>query len=138
MKLSKKQFYLLSFTWGLPMSLVGLVVCGILKNLGYKPQKYGHCYRIEIGKSWGGLCLGWLFLTGKNPSEHTKNHELGHGYQNACLYGWIMPILSIISAVRYWLCVFGVKIDYYSWRFEAQASEIGDEIMKKFKEREDA
>lgn len=128
-KISKKQFYILSFTWGLPMSLVGLVVCGILKCFGYKLKKHGHCYHIEIGKNWGGVSFGWLILTGKNASEDTKNHELGHGYQNACQYGWFMPIPSIISAVRYWLDRFGVKFDYYAWSFEANASKIGNEIM---------
>jgi hypothetical protein len=39
--MKKFLFYLLSFTWGLPMTLVGCVVSFILLSLGYKPKKYG-------------------------------------------------------------------------------------------------
>lgn len=128
-KISKKTFYLLSFTWGLPMSIIGAIVCGVLMLCGYKPQKYGHCYYIAIGNGWGGLELGWFFLVSNPEKESIKKHELGHGYQNACLFGWFMPILSIISACRYWLKKAGIKIDYYAWWFEKRANEIGEEIM---------
>ena len=128
--LDKKQFYLLSFTWGLPMSLVGVLVCAVLMVFGYKPKKYGHCYCIAIGERWGGLELGWLFLVSKTSGESTYKHELGHAYQNACMFGWAMPIFSIISACRYWLRHWGVKIDYYKWFFESQANDIGAYIMK--------
>ena len=127
--ISPMKFYVLSFTWGLPMSIVGAVVCGVLLCFGYKPKRYGHCCHIEIGKGWGGLNLGWVFLTGKDASVSTKNHELGHAYQNACLLGWVFPFFTIISATRYWLKRFGAKFYYYKWWFEAQASKIGAEVM---------
>ena len=99
--IGKAKFYLLSFTWGLPMSLAGAAVCGVLMCFGYRPRKYGHAYYIAIGESrWGGLEFGWFFLTSKNGSESIKRHELGHAYQNACILGWVSPIFSIISAVR--------------------------------------
>lgn len=127
--ISRMNFYALSFTWGLPMSVVGLIVCATLMCFGYKPKRYGHCFHIEIGEGWGGVNLGWLFLTNKGASEHTKRHELGHGYQNACILGWGFPIFGLVSAARYWLKRFGVKIDYYAWWFESQANEIGAEVM---------
>ena len=127
--ISTRKFYALSFTWGLPMSLIGLLVCGTLMCFGYKPKRYGNCFHIEIGKSWGGLNLGWFFLTSKGASDRTKNHELGHGYQNACQLGWVFPIFTIISAARYWLKRFGVRLHYYGWWFEKQANEIGAEVM---------
>lgn len=124
------RFYALSFTWGLPMSLIGIIVCAVLMCAGFKPKRYGYCFCIEIGMGWGGLELGWLFLCEKGASAATKKHELGHAYQNAFVLGWAMPIFSIISATRYWLKNFGFKIDYYSWWFEKQASEIGSGIME--------
>lgn len=127
--MTRSEFYRRSFTWGLPLSLIGAIVCGVLMIRGYKPKRYGYCYYIAIGKSWGGLELGWFFLTDKNETEFIKNHELGHGYQNT-RYGFIMPILSILSACRYWLKQLGVKIDYYSWWFEKEACEIGNEVTK--------
>ena len=129
LKINTRKFYVLSFTWGLPMSLIGLVVCGVLMCFGYKPKRYGNCFHIEIGKGWGGVNFGWFFLTDKGASERTKNHELGHGYQNACLLGWAFPVFSIISAARYWLKRIGVKFSYYGWWFEKQANEIGAEVV---------
>lgn len=128
--LKRWQFYLLSFTWGLPMSIAGCVVCGVLMCFGYKPKRYGHGYHIEIGENWGGLNLGWFFLTNKGASDRTKRHELGHGYQNACTLGWVFPVFGIISAARYWLKRFGVRINYYAWWFESQANKIGAEVMR--------
>ena len=128
--ITKKKFYGLSFTWGLPMSLVGLIVYGVLRCFGYKANKYGYCYHIEIGGNWGGLNLGWVFLTGKNASKFTKNHELGHAYQNALIFGWVMPIMTIISATRYWISRLGVKLDYYAWSFESEANRIGGLVME--------
>ena len=127
--ISPVKFYVLSFTWGLPMSLIGVIVCVILRCFGYKPKRYGHLWHIEIGKNWGGVNLGWLFLTNRGASDRTKNHEVGHGYQNACQLGWVFPIFGIISATRYWLKRFGVKLNYYGWWFEYRASEIGSDVM---------
>lgn len=129
-RLNKKLFYLLSFTWGLPLSFIGVLVCLALMVFGFKPKRYGHCYYIEIGKGWGGLEFGWLFLVSKTASESTYKHELGHGYQNACMYGWFTPVLFIIAACRYWLQRAGVKMDYHKWFYEAQANKIGADVME--------
>ena len=100
--MSKFIFYLLSFTWGLPMTLIGCIVSLVLLMMGYKPKKYGYTWYFEIGNNWGGLELGMMFLTSKNPSTHTKNHEVGHTLQN-CYWGPLTPfVISIPSAVRYW------------------------------------
>lgn len=129
--ISPLKFYILSFTWGLPMSLLGLIVCGVLMCFGHKPKRYGHCYYMAIGsKNWGGLELGWFFLTDKSERTTTKRHELGHAYQNACQFGWVYPFLWCISIVRYWLKRFGAKFNYYAWWFEGRANEIGAEVMR--------
>lgn len=125
------QFYLLSFTWGLPMSIIGLLVCGALMCLGHKPKRYGHAFYIPIGKTWGGLNLGWFFLVDSNEHEHNLQHELGHAYQNACKLGWIFPLYGIKSAARYWYARLIKPIDYYSWWFESEANDIGKEVMTK-------
>lgn len=100
--MSKFKFYLLSFTWGLPVTLVGLVVALVLRIAGHKPTKYGYCLHFEVGNSWGGVNMGIVFLTSKNPSTRTKNHEVGHALQN-CYWGFLMPfVIAIPSAARYW------------------------------------
>lgn len=125
------QFYLLSFTWGLPMSLLGCLVCGVLMCFGKRPKRYGHAFYIPIGGGgWGGLELGWFFLVDKYESEFIKNHELGHAYQSACILGWAYPIFWLIAIVRYWVHRFGVHLEYHKWWLERQANDIGSELMK--------
>ena len=127
--ISKKKFYVLSFTYGLPMSIFGLIACGFFKLCGKEIKKYGHAYYVEFGKGTSGLELGWFFIVNKGTSDFLKRHELGHTYQNACIYGPIMPILGFVSLCRWCLKKIGAKIDYYKWFFEKQANEIGTAVM---------
>lgn len=95
-------FYILSFTWGLPLTLIGASVALVLTFKGYKPKRYGYCIFYEVGENWGGLNLGLFCFISKNVSKSTKQHEFGHGLQN-CLYGILTPfIVTIPSAIRYW------------------------------------
>jgi hypothetical protein len=132
---NKFLFYFLSFTWGLPMTLIGCLVAAVLLICGCKPQKWGYCYYFEIGEKWGGLNLGPIFLVNKNASNNLKAHEGGHGLQN-CIFGLLMPfIICIPSVIRYWYreirkiirkpCVIG----YYDIWFEKQASELGNKFI---------
>ena len=114
------------------MTLIGCIVALVLKARGYNPQRYGYCWHFEIGERWGGLNLGVVFLTSKNPTIHTKNHEHGHAIQN-CLYGFLFPFMvTIPSAVRYWyirLTPNKKHPPYDSIWFEGQATELGNELM---------
>ena len=100
----KKFFYwFLSLTWGLPMTLIGFIVALVLFVTGHKPHKFGYTFYFKVGKNWGGLELGAIFLTDSTPSEHTLCHEHGHGLQNI-IFGPLMPfVVCIPSAVRYGL-----------------------------------
>jgi hypothetical protein len=85
------------------MTAIGSVVALALLITGHKPEMYGHCIHFKVGNNWGGLELGMFFLTDRTPSDSTKNHEHGHGFQNAVL-GPLFPFLvAIPSATRYWL-----------------------------------
>ena len=138
MKLNKFLFYLLSFIWGFPMTIIGCIVGVVLLSLGYKPKKYGYCYYFEVGENWVGMNLGIIFLTSKSPSEQTMSHELGHAMQN-CMYGVFMPlIIAIPSVTRYWYREYLIRSgkkahselpDYYSIWFESQASTLGTEFI---------
>lgn len=131
----KKFFYwVLSLTWGLPMTLIGLLVALVLLVTGHKPHRFGYTFYFKVGKSWGGLELGAVFITDANPSKHTLCHEHGHGFQN-CLWGILYPfIVGIPSAVRYWNREYLVRFrnkkysdlpPYDSIWFEGQATEWG-------------
>ena len=139
--MTKKQFYTLNLTWGILLNIVGFMTALVMLFTGHKPKIHGGCIYFKVGKNWGGVNLGLVFLTDDSPSEHTKNHEFGHAIQNA-KYGLLMPfIVSIPSAVRYWYreIVYYHKgkeppTDYYSIWFEGEATKLGNEYTKKWKD----
>lgn len=129
--MNRKTYYSLSFTWGLPLTLCGLLVAAALMFVGYRPKRFGWAWYFEIGRHWGGLNLGLIFLCCKDASNVTKAHEYGHSIQN-CKFGLIMPFFTIASAVRYWYYTvvedwLGGKLPDYelSWRFESNATKLG-------------
>ena len=98
-------YYLLSFTWGIIASTIGLVVMLVLAPFGKVKFNRGRFY-VVVGKNWGGLELGCFYLICKNSelSRSTHAHEgFGHSLQN-CMLGPFFPfVVAIPSAVRYWV-----------------------------------
>ena len=137
LRISPALFYLLSFTWGLPVTALGLLVALILLIAGKKPKKWGYCYYFEVGKHWGGTELGIFFVKDQSDSRHIKNHEHGHALQN-CLWGPLMiPLISLPSFLRYWYRRIIVKLrpntklpPYDSIWFEGQATAWGTDFIK--------
>lgn len=138
--MSKTKFYALSFTWGLPLTVVGLIVAAALAVCGYKPRKYGYCLCFEVGDNWGGVELGVVFVVNKNPAASTCNHEHGHALQNTRL-GFIMPFaVCIPSALRYWYRryvrrfkgseAYNALPDYDAIWFEGQATREGTAFIE--------
>ena len=114
MKLIIKRilFYIVSFTWGGLMSIVGLLAMLFTLPFGKFGIYHGRLYK-RIGKNWGGVELGCFFLCDETAPEHTLAHECGHGLQN-CLWGPLLPfVVCAPSAIRYW--IFNQK-DYESKR----------------------
>lgn len=85
MKLILKRilFYIISFTWGGLMSLIGLLAMIFTLPFGKFGVYHGRLYK-RIGKHWGGVELGCFFFCDETTGEHTLMHECGHGLQN-CL-----------------------------------------------------
>ena len=134
--MKKSLYYMLSFTWGLPLTLIGLIVGLALVTVGIKPKKWLYGYYFEIGKGWGGLNLGIVFFCGKGCSTHTKNHEFGHSLQN-CVFGiFTFFIVHIPSFIRYWYRelrrFMGLKNEsaYDDIWFEGQATKWGDKFYE--------
>lgn len=138
MKIFKRiLFYIASFTWGLPMSLIGLVVIGFLAPFKRVHVYHGRLYG-EVGTNWGGLELGCFFICDRNSSNLLKNHECGHGLQN-CLWGPLMPfVISIPSAIRYWYREILSRVDFQKYKqlpdydaiwFEGQATRWGSDFV---------
>lgn len=135
--MNKFTFYLLSFTWGLSLNIAGCLVALVMIIAGHKPHKWGYCYYFEVGENWGGLEFGIFFLVNKKPSNHIRNHELGHAIQN-CYWGFLMPfVINIPSAIRYWYRIIRTRLGYLNttkyddiW-FERSATRRGTELINK-------
>ena len=128
--MARWQFYLLSFTWGLPMTLIGFITYVALSLNGYDIYKNQYGYYCPVGKDWGGLSLGPFAIVNKHPSEYLLAHEFGHALQN-CYWGPFMIIVSIMSATRYWYREFLLKrgktlCNYDSIWFEGTATYLGN------------
>ena len=141
------MFWVVSLTWGIIMTSIGLVITGVLnlarfcgKIVGYDLKIKTHingCSLItEVGGNWGGLELGAVALCGNysktSPDwfEHTRRHEFGHAVQHLIFGPFFIFVVAIPSACRYWYQIIRSKKglpnkDYYSIWFEFQASSWG-------------
>ena len=134
--LSCREFYIRSFTWGLPVNVGGAACALAMLATGHKPDRFGQCVHFSVGEKWGGGSLGIFLFTCKDASRRLLEHEHGHSIQN-CYYGPFMPFLvNLPSSSRYWYRravqrIFPEKIlpPYDSIWFEAEASKLGHEYM---------
>lgn len=133
-KLTKNQYYLLSFSWGFIITFIGYIIALGLIMIGKRPKQNQYGWYFEIGEKWGGCNLGCITLVSKNPSQHTLNHEFGHSIQN-CYFGPFMIIIAIASVIRYHYRNYLIKVKHLTYYdlpayddiwFEGQASAIGD------------
>ena len=138
--MNKVIFYILSFTWGLPLTLVGLLVSMVCEICGYVSYgKYGYCWVFQIGRNWGGLNLGPVILTSTPHNSNLMKHEHGHAIQN-CWFGPFMLIFVCIpSAIRYWYRELKYlrkgKIPptaYDDAWFEGNATRVGKKFIEKY------
>ena len=138
--MNKKIFWLLSLTWGLPMTLVGGVVYLALRITGHKPKKAGYATYFEIDACNGGFSAGPVIVTCKNPGMYLLSHEHGHSINN-CQLGPFMVVGSIASVARYWYRELRYHrrglippTAYDDFWFEALATKTGREFFKTYKE----
>lgn len=136
-------YWLLSFTWGLLMSFIGLIVTCVVILKGGKIHKNGCSIIIEISNNWGGLSLGcFVFCANYNETnsywfEHTRKHEFGHSLQNIILGPLFIFIVAIPSVIRYHYKNYCVKYNkkqfdvnwYDSIWFEGTATKYGTKLI---------
>ena len=107
---SRILFYILSFTWGIILSTLGLVASLALRALG-----------------------PYSFVCPDAPPE-LLTHEAGHSYQNA-LFGPIAILLTLVSIIHYWISCFVPKVqnDYYNFWTEKNATKLGESMRNVIK-----
>ena len=66
MKLMKFIYYLLHWTWALPMNIVGGIMCLIALCCKCPVQKYRNAIEILVPWNFGGLEMGMFFIRGKD------------------------------------------------------------------------
>lgn len=134
---NKALFYLIQFTWGLPINIAGSLVSLILILRKKKPLKYGWYVNFELDVNFG-LNLGVFIFTPYYSNSTFKNHECGHGVQNIYLGIFMPTVVAIPSALRFHKRRIYTKLGkdnktgYYDIWFENQANDLGDKIADIF------
>lgn len=139
--LKKIIFWLLSFTWGLPVTLVGALIAIVLLIAGHKPHRFYQNVYFCFGKGGWGFEAGPFFFLSTDAADslYMKQHESGHGLQNI-MFGPLMPFLvSIPSCIRFWYREWLVNSgrkkynelsEYDSAWFEGMATKLGKKYYK--------
>jgi hypothetical protein len=137
-------FYILSLTWGIIFTLVGLFV--FLYITMFRKDEYivksvaGRIALISKGSQFGGISLGIVYINASHNSERTHLHELGHTVQNMYFGPLFLFLVAIPSAIRYWFRRLKIKkygasilktMPHYDdvW-FEGQATRLGYKHFK--------
>ena len=131
-------FYLVQFTWGLPVNLVGGIAFLICKLKGRRHQKFGYSYITFLPWNAGGLSMGiFIFAKENHPKPewtyNTRIHEYGHTWQCLLLGPLYYIVIAIPSVI--WCNVFGKyrekhNISYYKLYCEAWANRWGQKATK--------
>lgn len=136
--LNKTLYFILSFTWGLPLTLIGCVVALVLRVAGIKPKRflYGFYFPITNGS---GFNMGPIAIVAKNPSNYLLKHEFGHSIQN-CFFGPFVFLLVVIPSVtRFWYREYLVRVKKYAYKdlplydsiwFEGDATKLGEKYLQ--------
>lgn len=128
------KFYLLSLTWGILTTLVGLIVfifLWVFFRANIKIRIIAGRVAVTLtNKAFGGLSLGLFYFIDKYDFEHTHLHELGHTIQNMYFGPLFFPLIGIPSVIRYHyrkqLRKKGkLKTKYDDVWFEGQATKLG-------------
>lgn len=131
----KWLFYVLSYTWGIITTLIGLIISFGLLITGHKPQKYYWVHFFKLKENWGGFSVGTTFVRDINSIDTINEHEFGHTMQNT-LFGPVAIFLCFIpSIIRYFLFMKAQKKgiptkDYNDIWFEASATDCGKFLVE--------
>ena len=136
---NKPLFYLIQWTWGLPVNLIGGIIYLICKAMGRKQVKFENAYITYLPWNQGGLSLGlFIFIKGDHPNEiwnyNTPIHEYGHTWQCLLLGVFYWIVIALPSSI--WCNFFEGyrqknKISYYVFYPEKWANAWGQKATGK-------
>lgn len=137
--MNRKTFYLLSLTWGLPLTLLGFIVALFLIPFCGLPKKFGWVWYFKIERLSGAICLGLIVLSYTSRTD-ILCHEHGHALQNVEWGFLFLPVIGLPSIIR---CIYrdiymsvkgfkGLKPYEAIW-FEANATDRGVAFWNKLR-----
>ena len=124
-------FYLVQFTWGLPVNLIGAVVYLVLYKK-FRHERFKNAFITYIPGNWGGVSLGLFIFIAEGKAEgwtrNTRIHEYGHTIQCLLLGPLYWLVIGLPSAV--WCNFFdGYRkkkgVSYYKLYCESWANKWG-------------
>ncbi len=130
-------FYLVQWTWGLPVNLIGAIVYLICtKILHRRWQRFGYARIVYLPWKSGGLTLGlFIFMKDRHSSKkwtyNTRIHEYGHTWQCLVLGAFYWIVIALPSAI--WCNFFeGYRkrngVSYYKLYCEGWANKWGQKF----------
>ncbi len=138
-KLFDILFYLVQWTWCLPVNIVGgiaYLICTKVKK--YRHQKFGYANIVYIPWNQGGLSMGlFIFMRENHESKewtyNTRIHEYGHTWQ-CLLLGPLYYIVVALPSVIWCNCFRKYReknnISYYKLYCESWANSWGEKFSK--------
>ncbi|MBQ8028294.1 MAG: hypothetical protein IJ262_02675 [Clostridia bacterium] len=132
-------FYLVQWTWGLPVNLVGGIAYLICTRIiGWRWQHFGYAYIVYVPWNAGGLSMGlFIFMRDQHPNKkwtyNTRIHEYGHTWQCLLLGPLYYLVIALPSAI--WCnCFAGYRkkknVSYYKLYCESWANSWGEKASK--------
>lgn len=140
-------FYLIQFSWGILMNILGIIVSLFMLITLHKPHRLGPNFYFICKKSEGfGFSLGIFAIIGADcEGDEIIMHECGHGIQNFFFGPFALFFFFIPSIIRYYYREIKYynkgltpKTDYDAIYFEGSATKWGQHrymnlFNKKFK-----
>lgn len=137
--MKKFLFYLIQWTWGLPVNLIGGFFYLVSKLRGRKQGRFEHAFVTYVPWKHGALSLGlFIFIRADHPDKtwnyNTPIHEYGHTIQCLVLGVFYWIVIALPSAV--WCNFFeGYRkknnVSYYAFYPEGWANAWGQKASGK-------
>lgn len=138
-------FYLFQLTWGLPLTLIGLVGAIFMLLTFHKPKKVGYFIQFTARNDYNGWGFeGGIFYFTSTDCENDISlitHEMGHcSYQQLWFGPFAVLIVTIPSLIRFWYREFLYRFKpekakklppYDSIWFEGTATKYGMKFYEK-------
>ena len=136
-KLKSILFYVVQWTWGLPVNIVGGIAYLICtKILKHKHSKFGFSNIVYLPWNAGGLSMG-LFIFVRDEEEkkewlyNVRIHEYGHTWQ-CLLLGPLYYFVVAIPSVIWCNCFASYRkkndVSYYKLYCESWANSFGEKF----------